>query len=138
LVLIMMIVSTKQFFMKLLRWKTKGWKVSSDVNLCVIKIDYWKGCIHVKKGSSLFDCKWMYLCQASSEWWLYLHACNKALVDSWINFHVRITFVVVTWMILIILYILQLLTHNIISLHFTIGLGQTIFILINQIQWILF
>jgi hypothetical protein len=48
--------------------KDKGWKVSSDSNICVIKIDYWKGCICVKKGLSLFDCKWMYLCQAISEW----------------------------------------------------------------------
>ncbi len=111
LVIIMMIISTKQFFMKLLWWKTKGWKVTSDSKICVIKIDYWKGCIRVKKGSSLFDCKWMYLCQASSEWWLYLHACKRLRLifdcNNWntcIKYHAGITFVLVTWKIWITLY----------------------------------
>ncbi len=41
---------------------------SSDLNICVIKNDYWKQFIRVKMGLSLFDCKWMYSCQTSSEW----------------------------------------------------------------------
>ncbi len=111
LFLIMMIVSTKRFFMKLLRWKTKRWKVSSESNICVLKNDYWRDayvlkrdphclnvnrCIHVKHEVN-GDCTCMLVIRLR-----LIFDCKNW--NTCIKYHVRINFVLVTWKILITLY----------------------------------